>query len=106
VTKGAGRVSEVNARFTLDAMPGKQMSIDADLNAGVIDQETAKKVMAVLEKQIRQRIYDDICSWEPISNRKQILKVSGTMDNALLGVQHICANIALGEKDGTRLQEA
>jgi flagellar biosynthesis protein FlhA len=36
-------VSEVNARFTLDAMPGKQMSIDADLNAGVIDQETAKK---------------------------------------------------------------
>jgi flagellar biosynthesis protein FlhA len=42
VTKGAGRVSEVNARFTLDAMPGKQMAIDADLNAGVIDQETAK----------------------------------------------------------------
>ena len=42
VTKGAGRVSEVIARFTLDAMPGKQMAIDADLNAGVIDQETAK----------------------------------------------------------------
>jgi flagellar biosynthesis protein FlhA len=43
VTKGAGRVSEVNARFTLDAMPGKQMSIDADLNAGIIDQAAAKK---------------------------------------------------------------
>ena len=43
VTKGAGRVSEVNARFTLDAMPGKQMAIDADLNAGVIDQDDAKK---------------------------------------------------------------
>ena len=43
VTKGAGRVSEVIARFTLDAMPGKQMAIDADLNAGVIDQETAKR---------------------------------------------------------------
>lgn len=43
VTKGAGRVSEVSARFTLDAMPGKQMSIDADLNAGVITQEEAKK---------------------------------------------------------------
>ena len=42
VTKGAGRVSEVIARFTLDAMPGKQMAIDADLNAGVIDQEAAK----------------------------------------------------------------
>jgi len=43
VTKGAGRVSEVNARFTLDAMPGKQMAIDADLNAGSITQEMAKK---------------------------------------------------------------
>lgn len=42
VTKGAGRISEVSARFTLDAMPGKQMAIDADLNAGLIDQEMAK----------------------------------------------------------------
>lgn len=43
VTKGAGRISEVSARFTLDAMPGKQMAIDADLNAGLIEQEEAKK---------------------------------------------------------------
>ncbi|WP_132832067.1 flagellar biosynthesis protein FlhA [Pseudomonas sp. JUb52] len=43
VTKGAGRISEVSARFTLDAMPGKQMAIDADLNAGIIDQAEAKK---------------------------------------------------------------
>lgn len=42
VTKGAGRISEVSARFTLDAMPGKQMAIDADLNSGLIDQEEAK----------------------------------------------------------------
>ena len=42
VTKGAGRVSEVIARFTLDAMPGKQMAIDADLNSGVIDQDEAR----------------------------------------------------------------
>ncbi|ANJ66621.1 flagellar biosynthesis protein FlhA [Halothiobacillus diazotrophicus] len=42
VTKGAGRVSEVSARFTLDALPGKQMAIDADLNAGIINQEQAK----------------------------------------------------------------
>ncbi len=41
VTSGAGRVAEVTARFTLDAMPGKQMAIDADLNAGLIDQEEA-----------------------------------------------------------------
>ncbi len=43
VTKGAGRISEVSARFTLDAMPGKQMAIDADLNAGVIDQDEAQQ---------------------------------------------------------------
>lgn len=42
VTKGAGRISEVTARFTLDAMPGKQMAIDADLNAGLIDQDVAR----------------------------------------------------------------
>ncbi len=42
VTKGAGRVSEVTARFTLDALPGKQMAIDADLNAGIIDQQQAR----------------------------------------------------------------
>ncbi len=42
ITKGATRISEVSARFTLDAMPGKQMAIDADLNAGLIDQEQAR----------------------------------------------------------------
>lgn len=42
VTKGAGRISEVSARFTLDAMPGKQMAIDADLNAGLIDADEAR----------------------------------------------------------------
>jgi len=44
ITKGAGRVAEVAARFTLDAMPGKQMSIDADLNAGLIDDVTATRL--------------------------------------------------------------
>lgn len=42
VTKGAGRIAEVSARFTLDAMPGKQMAVDADLNAGVLDQDQAR----------------------------------------------------------------
>ncbi len=42
VTKGAGRIAEVSARFTLDAMPGKQMAVDADLNAGLIDQDQAR----------------------------------------------------------------
>ena len=43
ITKGASRIAEVGARFTLDAMPGKQMSIDADLTAGLISDEEAKK---------------------------------------------------------------
>jgi flagellar biosynthesis protein FlhA len=43
ITKGAGRIAEVAARFTLDAMPGKQMSIDADLNAGLIDEDEARQ---------------------------------------------------------------
>lgn len=43
ITKGSGRVAEVAARFTLDAMPGKQMAIDADLNAGIIDEDEARK---------------------------------------------------------------
>ncbi len=43
ITKGAGRVAEVAARFTLDAMPGRQMSIDADLNAGIIDEAQARR---------------------------------------------------------------
>ncbi len=43
ITKGAGRIAEVSARFTLDAMPGKQMAIDADLNAGLIDDNEAKE---------------------------------------------------------------
>lgn len=42
ITKGAGRIAEVGARFTLDALPGKQMAIDADLNAGIIDEEQAR----------------------------------------------------------------
>ena len=42
ITKGAGRIAEVGARFTLDAMPGKQMAIDADLNAGLIDEDEAR----------------------------------------------------------------
>lgn len=51
VTNGAGRVSEVGARFTLDAMPGKQMAVDADLNSGLIDEETAKKRRSDLQRE-------------------------------------------------------
>ncbi len=51
ITRGAERVSEVAARFTLDAMPGKQMSIDADLNAGLITEEEARRRRAQLEQE-------------------------------------------------------
>jgi flagellar biosynthesis protein FlhA len=51
ITAGAGRVSEVSARFTLDAMPGKQMSIDADLNAGVITEELARERRTKLQDE-------------------------------------------------------
>src|SRR5690625_6983428 len=51
ITKGAERVSEVAARFTLDAMPGKQMSIDADLNAGLISEQQAKERREKVEKE-------------------------------------------------------
>ncbi|KQX40419.1 flagellar biosynthesis protein FlhA [Devosia sp. Root436] len=49
ITKGSGRIAEVAARFSLDAMPGKQMAIDADLSAGLIDEDTAKRRRADLE---------------------------------------------------------
>ena len=51
ITKGAGRVAEVGARFTLDAMPGKQMAIDAELNAGLIDKKEAKRRRTKVETQ-------------------------------------------------------
>ncbi|MCZ6552321.1 MAG: flagellar biosynthesis protein FlhA, partial [SAR324 cluster bacterium] len=51
ITKGAGRIAEVAARFTLDAMPGKQMGIDADLNAGIIDEQAARSRRAMIQQE-------------------------------------------------------
>ena len=51
ITKGAGRIAEVGARFVLDAMPGKQMAIDADLNAGLIGEDEAKKRRAEVAQE-------------------------------------------------------
>ncbi|MBV2235144.1 MAG: flagellar biosynthesis protein FlhA [Sterolibacterium sp.] len=51
ITKGAGRIAEVSARFTLDAMPGKQMAIDADLNAGLIGEDEARKRRALISQE-------------------------------------------------------
>ena len=51
ITKGSGRIAEVSARFSLDAMPGKQMAIDADLSAGMIDEKTARRRRRELEEE-------------------------------------------------------
>ena len=51
ITKGAGRIAEVAARFTLDAMPGKQMAIDADLNAGIVNEEQAKSRRSYVQRE-------------------------------------------------------
>lgn len=51
ITKGAGRIAEVAARFTLDAMPGKQMAIDADLNAGIIEEKEAKERRTTIQQE-------------------------------------------------------
>jgi flagellar biosynthesis protein FlhA len=51
ITRGSGRIAEVSARFSLDAMPGKQMAIDADLSAGLIDEQEAKKRRRQLEEE-------------------------------------------------------
>ncbi len=65
-------------------------------------QDLAKQVIKVLEKQIRLRIAEDITNWKPLENRAQIIKVAGSLDAALVGVQAICADIAMGkDNDGT-----
>lgn len=61
-------------------------------------QELAKQVITVLQAQIRNDIAKEILAWNPVANRKEIVKRSGSIDNALLGVQAICADIALGNE--------
>ena len=63
------------------------------------DTELAKQVISVLEAQIRNQIAEQIMAWKPLTNRKQIIKTAGSVDNALIGVQTICADIALGNYD-------
>lgn len=76
-----------NGQLLLDTPKGK-------------DTELAKEVISVLEAQIRNQIAEQIMAWKPLNNRKQIIKTAGSVDNALIGVQTICADIALGNYDG------
>lgn len=88
VTKGAGRISEVTARFTLDAMPGKQMAIDADLNAGVISQELAT--------QRRQEIREEADFYGAMDGASKFVR-----GDAVAGILILFINILGGLAIGT-----
>ena len=83
ITKGAGRVSEVSARFTLDAMPGKQMAIDADLNAGLLTPEEAK--------QRRQEVATEADFYGSMDGASKFVK-----GDAVAGVMILIVNILGG----------
>jgi len=87
ITKGAGRVSEVSARFTLDAMPGKQMAIDADLNAGLLTPEEAKKR--------RQEIATEADFYGSMDGASKFVKGDATA-GVLILVINIVGGIVLG----------
>jgi flagellar biosynthesis protein FlhA len=83
ITKGAERVSEVSARFTLDAMPGKQMSIDADLNAGLISEQEAK--------QRREKVEDEADFHGSMDGASKFVK-----GDAIAGIIIVLINIIFG----------
>ena len=83
ITKGAGRVAEVAARFTLDAMPGKQMAIDADLNAGLIDEKEARRR--------RERISDEADFFGAMDGASKFVR-----GDAIAGIVIIVVNILGG----------
>ncbi|GGN17017.1 MULTISPECIES: flagellar biosynthesis protein FlhA [Marinomonas] len=98
VTKGAGRISEVSARFTLDAMPGKQMAIDADLNAGMIDAEQAK--------QRRMEIASEAEFYGSMDGASKFVKGDAIAGLLILGI-NIIGGLAIGmAQHGLSFREA
>ncbi len=98
ITKGAGRVAEVSARFTLDAMPGKQMAIDADLNAGLINEEQARE----RREEIRQEA-DFFGAMDGASKFVRGDAIAGI----LITLINICAGFVIGVvQNGMPLLEA
>lgn len=98
ITKGAGRIAEVAARFTLDAMPGKQMSIDADLNAGIIDEDEARSR--------RQRISDEAEFYGAMDGASKFVKGDAVAGLAITAV-NILGGLAVGVmQQGMRLTDA
>ncbi|MBJ7555238.1 flagellar biosynthesis protein FlhA [Marinomonas spartinae] len=98
VTKGAGRISEVSARFTLDAMPGKQMAIDADLNAGMIDADQAK--------QRRMEIASEAEFYGSMDGASKFVKGDAIAGVLILGI-NIIGGLAIGmSQHGLSFSEA
>lgn len=100
ITNGSGRVSEVSARFTLDAMPGKQMAIDADLNAGVIDDKTAKKRRRELQQEAN--FYGSMDGASKFVKGDAIAGIIVTVVNILGGI--VIGSMMLGMDIGTAAQ--
>jgi len=97
ITKGAGRISEVSARFVLDAMPGKQMAIDADLNAGLIDSAQAKKR--------RAQVSGEAEFYGAMDDASKFVRgdaVAGLIITAL----NLVGGIAIGAMDGMAIGES
>jgi flagellar biosynthesis protein FlhA len=97
ITKGSGRISEVAARFVLDAMPGKQMAIDADLNAGLIDSDTAR--------ERRQKVASEAEFYGAMDGASKFVRgdaIAGLIITAL----NLVGGIALGALAGMPLSEA
>lgn len=97
ITSGAGRVSEVSARFTLDAMPGKQMSIDADLSAGVIDENTARKR--------REDLQSEADFYGSMDGASKFVK-GDAIAGIIITLINIIAGIIIGSLDGMSIGEA
>ena len=87
ITKGAGRVAEVAARFTLDAMPGKQMAIDADLNAGMIDEQQAR--------ERRQKIEDEASFFGSMDGASKFVR-GDAIASLLITAINILGGLAIG----------
>ena len=97
ITNGAGRVSEVSARFTLDAMPGKQMSIDADLNAGLIDETTARKR--------REDLQSEADFYGSMDGASKFVK-GDAIAGIIITIINIVAGIIIGVMSGMSLAQA
>ena len=97
ITNGAGRVSEVSARFTLDAMPGKQMSIDADLNAGLVDEATARRR--------REDLQAEADFYGAMDGASKFVK-GDAIAGIIITIINIVAGIIIGVMEGQSFQEA